>query len=486
MNLYLGIDLGTSGVKILLVSSEGTVVDTVTEHYPVNYPSENWTEQDPVLWWEQVCVGLKKVISRNNKNDIKGISFGGQMHGLVVLDENDDVIRPCILWNDGRTEKEVEYLNVEIGEEKLISLTSNIAFAGFTAPKILWLRKNEPENFEKIHKIMLPKDYLSYKLTGRFVTDYSDAAGTLLLDVKNKKWSSEMLDICNISIDQMPLLLESYEVVGNIKPDIADELGLNADVKIIIGASDNAAAAIGTGTIGDGTCNISLGTSGTIFLPSTKYEYDDNKELHCFCHSDGNWHLMGCVLSAANCRMWWLEDIIGTDDYITDEIEMKNVSTKNLYFLPYLNGERSPYNDVNAKGAFIGLKSNTTRAEMSKAVLEGVAFALKDCLDVANKYGIFPKHSMLCGGGARSDEWKQIIADVFNMPIHSLQTEQGPGYGAAILAMVGCGEFSDLKVAINSLIVIKKTIYPIEENVKFYNEKHKNFKKIYPLLKNIF
>jgi len=306
---YIGIDLGTSATKLMLVKESGEIANAITKEYPLYFPHPGWSEQNPADWWSASFEGIAELIKGYDANEVGGIGLGGQMHGLVVLDETDAVIRPAILWNDGRTEKEVEYLNNEIGKQKLSAYTANIAFAGFTAPKILWMKENEPENFAHIKKIMLPKDYINYCLTGVHACDYSDASGMLLLDVEKKTWSKEMLDICGITESQMPKLFESYEVIGTVKPEIASLLGLPAGVKVVAGAGDNAAAAIGTGTVGAGGCNISLGTSGTIFISSDKFGVDPNNALHAFAHADGGYHLMGCMLSAASCNKWFCEEI---------------------------------------------------------------------------------------------------------------------------------------------------------------------------------
>ena len=336
--LYIGVDLGTSAVKLLLMDEKGNIKKIVSKEYQLFFPHPGWSEQKPEDWFKQVIIGIKELISDCNKESVAGISFGGQMHGLVLLDDKDNVIRPAILWNDGRTKEETDYLNNVIGKDKLSEYTSNIAFTGFTAPKILWVRKPQPDKFKKIDKIMLPKDYLVYRLSGAFSTDYSDASGMLLLDVKNKRWSKEMLDICGITEKKLPKLYESYEVVGNLKSDIAKELGLTEKVKIIAGAGDNAAAAIGTGTVGDGSCNISLGTSGTIFIASKKFGVDENNALHSFAHADGNYHLMGCMLSAASCNKWWSEEILKTNNYSEEQKAITKLGENNVYFLPYLMG----------------------------------------------------------------------------------------------------------------------------------------------------
>ena len=309
---YIGIDLGTSAVKLLLMEESGKICNIVSREYPLFFPHPGWSEQKPEDWFAQSMEGMKELTKDIDRAQVAGIGFGGQMHGLVTLDKDDNVIRPAILWNDGRTGEETEYLNTVIGKDKLSQYTANIAFAGFTAPKILWMQKNEPENFKKVVKIMLPKDYLAYRLSGSFCTDVSDASGMLLLDVKNRCWSKEMLEICGITEEQLPKLYESWEVVGTLKPEIAKELGFSEDVKVVAGAGDNAAAAVGTGTVGDGQCNISLGTSGTVFISSKNFGVDENNALHSFCHADGSYHLMGCMLSAASCNKWWAEEILQT------------------------------------------------------------------------------------------------------------------------------------------------------------------------------
>ena len=482
---YIGVDLGTSALKLVMMDSRGELVKSVSKEYPLYFPHSGWSEQNPTDWFLAVKEGLKE-LAAGAAEKIAGISFGGQMHGLVILDKDDNVLRPAILWNDGRSTKETDYLNNVIGKEKLSELTANIAFAGFTAPKILWVKNNEPEIFEKISKIMLPKDYISYMLSGSFCTDYSDASGMLLLDVKNKKWSQEMIKICSISEDMLPKLYESYEVVGNIKPELAKELGLNEDIKIIAGAGDNAAAAIGTATVGEGACNISLGTSGTIFISSKNFGVDKYNALHSFDHADGNYHLMGCMLSAASCNKWWMEDILKTEDFGGEQQDIDNLGENKVFFLPYLMGERSPHNDPFARGSFIGMSMDTRREDMTLAILEGVTFALRDSLEVARSLGIEIKKTMICGGGAKSPLWKKLVANIMNVEVEVPVSEEGPGFGAAILAAVGCGEYDNVETATKAIIKIKEKIKPEEELVLKYEERYQKFKKIYPALKGIF
>lgn len=408
------------------------------------------------------------------------------MHGLVVLDKEDKVIRPAILWNDGRTGEETDYLNQVIGKDKLSEYTANIAFAGFTAPKILWMKNKEPENFAKIEKIMLPKDYLAYKLSGVHCTDVSDASGMLLLDVKNRCWSDEMCEICGIRKEQLAQIFESYEVVGTLLPEIAEELGLFPEVKVIAGAGDNAAAAVGTGTVGDGMCNISLGTSGTIFISSRSFCVDSNNALHAFAHADGKYHLMGCMLSAASCNKWWMDDIIGTSDYAKEQAEITGLGENHVFFLPYLMGERSPHNNPNARGTFIGMTMDTTRADMTQAVLEGVAFALRDSFEVAKSLGIHIERTKICGGGAKSPLWKKIMANVLGIKVDMIESEEGPGYGGAILAAVGCGEFASVEEAADKLVKVVGTVEPDPELTAKYEERYQQFRQIYPACKELF
>ena len=483
---YIGIDLGTSAVKLLLMEDSGKICNIVSKEYPLFFPHPGWSEQKPEDWFAQSMEGMKELTKDIDRTKVAGIGFGGQMHGLVTLDKDDNVIRPAILWNDGRTGEETEYLNTVIGKEKLSEYTANIAFAGFTAPKILWLKEQEPENFAKINKIMLPKDYLAYGLSGVHCTDYSDASGMLLLDVEHKCWSKEMLEICNVKEEQLPTLYESYEVVGNVKPEIAEELGIPTSVKVIAGAGDNAAAAVGTGTVGEGRCNISLGTSGTIFISSKKFGVDEHNALHSFDHADGYYHLMGCMLSAASCNKWWMDEILKTKEYAKEQEQIRKLGENKVFYLPYLMGERSPHNDPKARATFIGMTMDTTREDMTQAVLEGVAFGLRDSLEVARSLGIQIERTKICGGGAKSPLWKKIVANVMNLKVDVIESEEGPGYGGAILAAVGCKEFASVEEATEKLVKIVDTVEPDAELVAKYEERYQKFRQIYPTLKGLF
>ena len=444
--LYIGVDLGTSAVKLLLMDAEGQIKKIVSREYPLFFPKPGWSEQQPEDWFTQSMEGIKELTEGCDKAQVAGISFGGQMHGLVALDADDNVIRPAILW----------------------------------------MKKNEPENFARIAKIMLPKDYLAYKLSGSFCTDVSDASGMLLMDVKNRCWSKEMMEICGITETQLPKLFESYEVVGTLKAEIADELGLHGDVKVIAGAGDNAAAAVGTGTVGEGMCNISLGTSGTIFISSRKFGVDENNALHSFAHADGYYHLMGCMLSAASCNKWWNEEILKTKDFAAEQEGICKLGENPVFYLPYLMGERSPHNNPDARAMFIGMSMDTTREDMTQAVLEGVAFGLRDSLEVARSLGIHIERTKICGGGAKSPLWKKIIANVMNMKVDVIESEEGPALGGAMLAAVGCGEYPDVETIAGKLVKVVDTVEPDQELVEKYEERYQKFRRIYPTVKELF
>lgn len=484
---YIGIDLGTSSVKTLLMDEAGTIKNVVSKAYPLEFPHPGWSEQRPEDWEQAVFEVIPQLIAGVDAGEVAGIGVGGQMHGLVALDAADAVIRPAILWNDGRTRKETEYLNEMVGREKLSKWTGNIAFAGFTAPKLLWMRENEPERFERIAHILLPKDFIVERLTGEYSSDYSDASGTLLLDVAHKCWSKEMLDICGVRESQLPTLHESCEIVGTLTQSAAKRLGLRKSVCVVAGASDNAAAAVGTGTVGEGRCNISLGTSGTVFISSNTLTVDRKNALHSFAHADGGYHLMGCMLSAASCSKWWTMDILGASDFsgqqaITDDMLGKN----HVFFLPYLMGERSPHNDPDARGAFVGMTMDTSRADMTQAVLEGVAYAIRDSVEVAREQGIRIDRSKLCGGGAASALWRRIFANVLNLPLDTIAAEEGPGLGGAMLAAVGCGAYRSVSEAAERIVRVSGTETPDPAIAARYEARYQAFRTIYPALKGVF
>ena len=485
---YIGIDLGTSAMKLLLVGEGGEVLNVVSEGYDVEYPHPGWSQQDPEDWWRALLAGVPRLLEGHDASAVRGIGAGGQMHGLVALDAEGRVIRPCILWNDGRTEAQTRWLNEHVGRARLTRLTGNVAFAGFTAPKLLWMREEEPELFARIARVMLPKDYLTHRLAGVFVTDYSDASGTLLLDVEHRCWSGEMLELCGIVASQLPRLAESAEAVGTLLPDVARELGLPDDVVVCAGAGDNAAAAVGCGAVRPGTCNVSLGTSGTVFMPSARFRVDEANALHSFDYVDGTFHLMGCILSAASCNAWWLERVLGTDDYAGElgRVDEDRVTPDLPYFLPYLMGERSPHNDPSARGAFVGLRMDGTRADMTRAVLEGVSFAIRDCVEVARSEGVEVRESTLCGGGARSELWQRMLASVLGVTLRLPQTEQGPGFGAALLAAVACGRYPSVAAAAEAVVRMRREVGPDPALVEAYDRRYQVWRELYPALRPTF
>ena len=484
----IGIDLGTSAVKLLLMETNGAIKNIVSREYPLMFPQPGWSEQDPAEWIRAVKEGIRELTKDCDRSQIAGIGAGGQMHGLVVLDENDAVIRPAILWNDGRTQAETDELNTRIGTERLKEYTGNIAFAGFTAPKLLWMKKHEPEKFARIAKIMLPKDYVNYCLTGVHSCDYSDASGMLLLDVEKKDWSRDMLELCGVRAEQMPVLFESWETVGTLKPEVAAELDLPSSVKVCAGAGDNAAAAIGTGVAFEGACNISLGTSGTIFVASQAFRQDETGALHSFAHANGGYHLMGCMLSAASCNKWWMEEICKTGDFSGEQsgITREKLGRNHVYYLPYLMGERAPHNDAAARSCFLGMTMDSTREDMTQAVLEGVAFGIRDSLEAIRSLGIPIETSMICGGGAKSPLWREIFANVLNITLTLPETEQGPGYGGAILAAVACGAYPSVEDACRKLIRVTEEVRPDPELAARYEERYQTYRKLYPALKGLF
>ena len=484
---FIGVDLGTSACKFLLMDEKGAILNVVSEDYDVEFPHPGWSQQNPADWWAAVRRGIPALLAGHDASKVAGIGCGGQMHGLVALDADDEVIRPAILWNDGRTVEQVRYLNEEVGVEKLLSWTGNIAYAGFTAPKILWMRDEEPENYARIAHVMLPKDYVNHLLTGVYATDVSDASGMLLLDVATRAWSAPMLELCGLTAGQLPAVHESYEAIGTLLPEVAAELGLPGGVVVCAGAGDNAAAAVGTGCVGAGAMNVSLGTSGTVFIPTAGFSPVGDR-IHSFCHADGGWHLMGCILSAASCNAWWAGNILGTDDFAGEQagIDAADASLDLPYFLPYLMGERTPHNDTLARGAFVGMCMSTTRADMTRAVLEGVAFAIRDSVEIARSLGVDVAASTVCGGGAKSPLWLQMLADVLGIELRLPATEQGPGYGGALLAAVAAGVYPDVAAACDAVVSVRATVEPDPAAVAAYEARYQAWRQMYPALKSTF
>lgn len=490
---FLGIDLGTSSVKIVIMDGSGKVVSSVSRDFEVSYPKTNWAEQNPEDWWKATKEGIKELIAKASPEykQISGIGLSGQMHGLVLLDEDYNVLRPAILWCDQRTQEECDYLNSVIGREKLSKYTGNMALTGFTLPKVLWVQRHEPEVFDKAAYMLLPKDYVRFKLTGEMATDVSDASGTLMFDVEKRNWSKELLEIFQIKEETLPKVYESWEVTGKITKEVAEYTGLSTNTVVVGGAGDQAAGAVGTGTVSSGTLSVALGTSGVVFATSDKYEVDDKNRLHSFCHSNGKWHQMGVMLSAAASLKWWVEEVnekldAEAFDNLLEEAAKSPVGSKGIVFLPYLMGERTPHNDPDAKGVIYGLNITHKRCDITRAILEGVCFGLRDSLEILRDLNVPIEEVRVSGGGAKSILWRQILADIFNTKVEVINSKEGPAYGVAILAAVGCGLFNSVDEACEKLIKVTSIVEPIEENVKKYNEIYAIFSEIYPLLKNTF
>ncbi|SHH96016.1 xylulokinase [Clostridium grantii] len=494
---FLGVDLGTSSVKIVIMDKQGNIVDSISKEYPVYFPKNGWAEQEPTDWWNATLNGIKELVAKSEVDgeSIKGIGFSGQMHGLVMLDEEGNSLRPALLWCDQRTQEECDYLNNEIGREKISKYTGNMALTGFTAPKVLWVKKHERELFDKAAHMLLPKDYISYKLTGEFATDVSDASGTLMFDVENRTWSKEMIEILGIDEKVLPKIYESWEVTGKLTKEVADYTGLSVDTVVVGGAGDQAAGAVGTGTVDTGIVSVALGTSGVVFASSDNYSVDDNNRLHSFCHANGKFHQMGVMLSAAASLKWWVDnvnkdvDFEGYDDLflkLIDEADKAEIGGKGLLFLPYLMGERTPHSDPDARGTFIGMGMTHERGHMTRAILEGVCYGLRDSLEILRDLNVPIEAVRVSGGGAKSKLWKQILADVFNVKVQTINSKEGPAYGGAILAAVGCGLYNSVDEACEALIKVTETVEPIQENVEKYNEYYNVYKDMYGILKDSF
>lgn len=462
--VFLGIDLGTSSVKVLATDSRNRLLGEATREYPVDYPREKWAQQDPEHWWQGTVEAIRELVHRLDipKDGVRAIGFSGQMHGLVALDGDGRVLTPSILWCDQRTQAECDAITAHFGPEGLGEATGNKALTGFTAPKILWVRRNLPEVFAKMAHILLPKDYLRLRLTGVYATDVSDASGMLLLDVKNRCWSEEMLRFLGITEAQLPELYESYAVTGVVSQAALEALGLEGEILVAGGAGDQAAGAVGTGTVEDGVVSVTLGTSGVVFAAHERFAMDGEQRLHAFCHANGKYHSMGVMLSAASSLNWWAESVhpaVGFETLL-EEASHAPAGSGRVFFLPYLMGERTPYADPDATGTFAGLTMGTSRGEMTRAVLEGVAFGLLDSLNILRELDIPIREIRVIGGGARSRLWRQILADVFGQPVQEINTHQGGALGAAILAAVAAGHFREVAEGCRALVSVTDTVMP--------------------------
>lgn len=498
MAYIIGVDIGTSGTKTVLFDEQGTVIASKTIEYPMYQPKNGYAEQDPKDWANAAINTLKAVVSESgvSKDDIKGIGLSGQMHGLVMLDKAGEVIRNSIIWCDQRTAKEVDQMNSILGERKLIEITANPALTGWTAAKILWVKNNEPQNYEKCRHILLPKDYIRYVLTGELATDVSDASGMQLLDVPNRCWSDEILSALDIDKSLLGKVYESCEVTGTLTKQMAELTGLNEGTIVVGGAGDNAAAAVGTGVVEDGKAFTTIGTSGVVFAHTSNISVDPLGRVHTCCAAvPGAWHVMG-VTQGAGLSLKWFRDnfcgseketaaLMGVDEYylMDKEAETVEIGSNRLLYLPYLMGERTPHLDPNARGVFFGLSAMHTKKDMLRAVMEGVSYSLLDCVEVFKEMHINISDMMACGGGGSSPLWRSMLADLYNCPVKTLASKEGPALGVAILAGVGAGIYSSVPEACKAVIKVNKTQEPVPENVPEYEKFYKLYTEIYPALK---
>lgn len=474
MGVYLGIDVGTSGTKTLAIDGAGTILADAMETYPCYVPKPLWSEQDPEDWWQATIKSVRKVVQRAKLKaaEVKGIGLSGQMHGSVFLDHRDRVIRRAILWNDQRTAAECDQMQQRVGgRRQLIKLVANPALTGFTAPKILWLRNHEPKNFERTRKILLPKDEIRRRMTGQYATEVSDASGMLLLDVARRRWSRKLLSALELDSDLFAECYESEDVTGTLTPAAAKALGLTTDCVVVGGAGDCAAGAVGNGIVSTGLTSTSIGTSGVMFVHSDQVKIEPEGRVHTFCHAvRGKWHMMGVNLSAGGSLQWFRNELCQADwakakrakrevyDLLTEEAEAVPPGSQGLFFLPYLSGERTPHADPDARGCFVGLTLAHTRGHMIRSIMEGVTYAMRDSLAIFEGLGVPIRQIRASGGGARSPLWRQIQADMFGRKVVTINTEEGPAYGVALLAAVGGGAFKNVREACAATIrVVEQT-----------------------------
>lgn len=491
MAFFMGIDVSTTATKALLIGADGNVVSVASSEYTYETPRPMWTEQHPHLWWQATVQSVRKVLADSGVNpaDIQGIGLTGQMHGLVLLDEKGQVLRPAILWNDQRTAAECDEIRARLGKNRLIQITGNDALTGFTAPKILWVRNHEPEIFSRARHILLPKDYVRYRLTGEYAMDKADGAGTILFDLRKRDWSPEVLEALEINPAWLPPTFEGPQITGRVTPEAAEETGLKAGTPVVAGGGDQSAQAVGVGAVEPGVVALTLGTSGVVFASTQEPFIEPEGRLHAFCHAvPGRWHLMGVMLSAGGSLRWYRDTVApGTDfDTLLRPAEEVPPGCEGLLYLPYLTGERTPYPDPLARGAFVGLTVRHTLAHMTRAVLEGVAFGLRDSFELMKESGLEKITQVRAsGGGARSPLWRQILADVLEVELVTVNTTEGAAYGAALLAAVGAGAFPDVQTACSAVIRITGRTVP-GPATRFYKEMYPLYRALYPALRPTF
>ncbi len=502
MAYLMGIDVGTTGAKTLLINEDGTVISKAFEEYPLYTPQLGWAEQNPEDWWIATQKSIKKTLKESEvkAEEVKSLGLTGQMHGSVFLDKDHRVLRPCILWCDQRTALQCDEMTRKVGgRERLIQLTCNPAFTGFTAPKILWVRENEPRIYEKAVKVLLPKDYIRFMLTGIFATDVADASGTLLLDVKKRKWSEEVLDALEIPRDILPQVFESPEITGETSEETSRATGLKRGTPVVAGAGDQAAGAVGNGVVQRGILSATIGTSGVVFAFSDEVRMDPEGRVHTFCHAvPQKWHVMGVMLSAGGSLKWfrdtlgtlevWMGELTGTDPYVflDSEAARAKPGCEGLIFLPYLMGERTPHSDPDAKGVFFGLTLRHKKQHLVRAIMEGVAYGMRDSLDIIRGLGVEIQQIQASGGGARSSLWRQIQSDIYRTELVTINVDEGPAFGAALLAGVGSKIYGSVEEACQKTVRIVSRTLPKRETMELYDKYYGVYKALYPTLKGIF
>lgn len=484
MAVLLGLDVGTTGARVVAVRDSGELIAESSSDYPLHTPRPGWTEQEPADWWR----GAKEALSRVAESaadageQISGLGLTGQMHGAVFLDEDGEVIRPALLWNDQRTAAQCEEITRTVGYERLISITGNPALTGFQAPKILWLRDEEPQNYRRLAKVLLPKDYVRYRLTGDFATDASDASGTLLLDVRERDWSGEVLEALELPLEWMPRVYEGPDTTGHLRGDVARELGLPLGLPVAAGGGDNAAAAVGNGIVREGLISSSVGTSGVVFAHAGEFSPDPSGRLHAFCHAvPGAYHLMGVTLSAGGALSWWAENV--AEKEVADlaaEAEAAPPGSEGLIFLPYLSGERTPHLDPHARGGFIGLTARHGRAHMSRAVMEGVVYSLRQAVEIMQGLGVETGEVRATGGGAKGALWRELQADIYGLPVYRTTIDEGPAYGAALLGGIASGVYADVEEASARVMLREEVTEPEPGRKRTYDAYSEVYETLYP------
>lgn len=499
MAYLLGIDIGTSGTKVLAIDETGAVVASALAEYPLLTPRPQWAEQHPADWWSATCDCVRKILEKIPAEEVAGVGLSGQMHGLVMLDEKQEVLRPAILWCDQRTQTQCDFITETVGASTLVEETCNPVLTGFTAPKIVWVRDNEPQIFRRAHMHLLPKDYIRFMLTGEFATEVSDASGTSLLNVPQRQWSTRVLDKLEIPLEHLPRVYESQEVCGVISKSGAAATGLKEGTPVVGGGGDQAAGAIGNGIVQSGIISVTTGTSGVVFAFADEPVVDPALRVHTFCHAVPNkWHVMGVMLSAGGSLRWYRDTLaqsevqvaqtLGVDPYeiITREAAAAPLGAEGLLFLPYLTGERTPHPDPNARGAFIGLTVRHTKAHLARSVLEGVSFGLRDSLEILKNMNVSIGSVRASGGGARSDVWRQMQADIFGYPLTTMAADEGPALGVALLAGVGAGVYKNIEEACSTAVKTTGTTSTQPEQVAAYAKYYKVYRALYPALKEQF